>query len=261
MTPAEREAVGRLADALTTVDDIPAARAAVAEALCRLAGAEGGVLLLGRKFAEPVPGDLPDADFGPVRPKADRVLELIPAFGHQNPVLPLIPHLARPSFAVPETVGAAAWSESAYYREFLGGVMDTHAVLGVALREPGGRIAGGMWLGHPDRRRFPKSVRQTVDRVAGAAARALTNFDRWEAAFRPSLPTGAAIDPTAARAAGLTARETELLELLAAGLGHKQAAAALGVSYHTVTTHARNVFAKLRVTNRVDAINAVRRRK
>jgi DNA-binding CsgD family transcriptional regulator/GAF domain-containing protein len=259
VTPAEREAVGRLADALTSLDHVPTARAAVAEALSRLAGAEGGVLLLGRKFDRPAPGDVPDADFGPVRPKADRVLELLPAFGHKNPALPLIRHVSAPSFAVPELVGTAAWTESAYYREFLGGAMDTHAVLGVALRAPGGELVGGMWLGHPDRRRFPKSVRRTVDRVAGAAARALVNLARWESAF-PPVSAGAAIDPAAARAAGLTARETELLELLADGLGHKQAAAALGVSYHTVTTHARNLFAKLRVTNRVDAINSVRRR-
>jgi DNA-binding CsgD family transcriptional regulator len=262
MTPREREAVGRLADALTNLDDVPAARIAVAEALCRLAGAEGGILLLGRKFTNPATGDQPDAQYGPVPPKASLVEQLIPTFAPQNPALPLLSRTPRPAFSVPELVGTRAWEESPYYREFLGTAMDTHAVLGIALRSRDGATVGGLWLGHPDRRRFNRAVRLTVDRVAGPAAQALINLDRWGRALRPGLPEAGepvGIDLDAARAAGLTDREAELLDLLARGLGHKQAAAALGVSYHTVTTHARSLFARLRVNGRVEAINAVRK--
>jgi DNA-binding CsgD family transcriptional regulator len=268
MTPREREAVGRLADALTHLDDIPAAHIAVAEALCRLAGAEGGILLLGRKFTDPAAGAppdaqyAPDAQYGPVPPKAALVEQLIPTFAPQNPALPLLSRIPRPAFSVPELVGTRVWEQSPYYREFLGAVVDTHAVLGIALRSRDGAMVGGLWLGHPDRRRFNRSVRLTIDRVAGPAAQALVNLDRWRRALRSAPPEAGepvGIDLDAARAAGLTDREAELLDLLARGLGHKQAAAALGVSYHTVTTHARSLFAKLRVNGRVEAINAVRK--
>ena len=62
-----------------------------------------------------------------------------------------------------------------------------------------------------------------------------------------------------ARDAGLTPREAGILDALARGRSHKEVAADLGVAYFTVTTHVRNLFSKLGVNNRVDAINAVRR--
>lgn len=65
---------------------------------------------------------------------------------------------------------------------------------------------------------------------------------------------------TSARAAGLTAREADVLDALARGLSHKQIAWELGIRYFTVTTHARNLFAKLGVSGRVEALNAVARR-
>ncbi len=65
---------------------------------------------------------------------------------------------------------------------------------------------------------------------------------------------------TSARAAGLTPREADVLDALARGLSHKQIAWELGIRYFTVTTHARNLFAKLGVSGRVEALNAVARR-
>ncbi|MFL5359270.1 response regulator transcription factor [Archangium sp.] len=50
-----------------------------------------------------------------------------------------------------------------------------------------------------------------------------------------------------------------ILDALSRGRSHKEVAAELGVAYFTVTTHVRNLFLKLGVNNRVDAINAVRR--
>lgn len=62
-----------------------------------------------------------------------------------------------------------------------------------------------------------------------------------------------------ARDAGLSPREASILDALARGKSHKEVAAELGVAYFTVTTHVRNLFAKLGVKNRIDAINAVKR--
>jgi len=54
--------------------------------------------------------------------------------------------------------------------------------------------------------------------------------------------------------AGLTPRETELVELIAQGRDNAQIAASLGVAEKTVRNHITNVFAKLEVENRSQAI-------
>ena len=45
----------------------------------------------------------------------------------------------------------------------------------------------------------------------------------------------------------LTARETQVLQLLASGCTYSQAAERLGVSPHTITTHIKNLYRKLQV--------------
>jgi DNA-binding CsgD family transcriptional regulator/tetratricopeptide (TPR) repeat protein len=52
---------------------------------------------------------------------------------------------------------------------------------------------------------------------------------------------------------GLTAREVEVLRLVAAGQTNRQIAAALGISGHTVRRHLQNVFARLGVPSRAAA--------
>ncbi|MEU5724417.1 response regulator transcription factor [Micromonospora sp. NPDC047738] len=52
----------------------------------------------------------------------------------------------------------------------------------------------------------------------------------------------------------LTAREREILELLAAGRSNAQIAAALYLSPKTVRNNVSNVFAKLQVADRPEAI-------
>jgi len=65
---------------------------------------------------------------------------------------------------------------------------------------------------------------------------------------------------TAARAAAppeaLTAREAQILALLAEGLVNKQIAARLGISRHTVKTHLAALFHKLGVSTRAEAVAA-----
>jgi DNA-binding NarL/FixJ family response regulator len=52
----------------------------------------------------------------------------------------------------------------------------------------------------------------------------------------------------------LTAREREVLQLLAQGLATKQIARSLGVTERTVKFHVASIFAKLGATNRAQAI-------
>lgn len=55
----------------------------------------------------------------------------------------------------------------------------------------------------------------------------------------------------------ISKREHEILICLAQGLLYKEIAATLGVSIHTVRTHLRNIYEKLHVRSRTEAVNAV----
>jgi DNA-binding NarL/FixJ family response regulator len=55
-------------------------------------------------------------------------------------------------------------------------------------------------------------------------------------------------------AQALTPRETEVLNMLAEGLGNKQTAARLGISEHTVKAHVAAIFGKLGVSSRTEAV-------
>jgi DNA-binding NarL/FixJ family response regulator len=58
----------------------------------------------------------------------------------------------------------------------------------------------------------------------------------------------------------LTAREREVLQLVAEGLANKQVALSLGISEHTVKFHLSSLYTKLGVTSRTEAIRAGARR-
>ena len=62
----------------------------------------------------------------------------------------------------------------------------------------------------------------------------------------------------AIRSLGLTARECEILELLASGQSNKQMARSLSISPNTVKTHIARVYQKLDVERRVQAIERAR---
>jgi DNA-binding NarL/FixJ family response regulator len=57
-----------------------------------------------------------------------------------------------------------------------------------------------------------------------------------------------------AKTPALTAREVEVLELIAAGLANKEVANALAISNETVHAHVKNIFGKLNVTDRIAAV-------
>jgi two-component system nitrate/nitrite response regulator NarL len=67
-------------------------------------------------------------------------------------------------------------------------------------------------------------------------------------AARPQQASG-----PAARLQDLTRRELEILQLVAEGMGNREIAAQLNISYHTAMKHVSNVISKLRVGNRMEA--------
>jgi DNA-binding NarL/FixJ family response regulator len=70
----------------------------------------------------------------------------------------------------------------------------------------------------------------------------------------------ATVDSVDASVPALTNREREVLMLLADGLGNKQIAARLGISTNTVKTHLEQLFEKLDVSTRAEAVaTAVKR--
>jgi DNA-binding NarL/FixJ family response regulator len=101
---------------------------------------------------------------------------------------------------------------------------------------------------------------------AGAAGYLLKDAspDEIVQAIRSVVAGGAPLDPKAARvlldarnaaapARELSAREREVLELLATGLANKQIARQLGISDGTVKAHLTRIFQQLGVTDRTQA--------
>jgi DNA-binding CsgD family transcriptional regulator len=90
------------------------------------------------------------------------------------------------------------------------------------------------------------------------ANEAVADAEAWFADLEHAQPT--AIPENAVDAAGLSPREREVLHLLAAGMSDRQIAAALAISYRTVTNHVGSILAKLDVPTRTAAAAlAVRR--
>jgi LuxR family maltose regulon positive regulatory protein len=85
-----------------------------------------------------------------------------------------------------------------------------------------------------------------------------TYVRRLLAAFPPAEPAQAALAPAngpePAAVEPLSEREREVLQLIAEGLTNQDVAARLYLSLHTVKVHARNIYAKLGVTSRTQAV-------
>lgn len=74
--------------------------------------------------------------------------------------------------------------------------------------------------------------------------------------FRPPAASTAPSGPTESRTrrAVLSARETEVLELITKGFSTSEIAALMSVSQHTVLTYVRRIYSKLEVNSRTEAI-------
>ena len=60
---------------------------------------------------------------------------------------------------------------------------------------------------------------------------------------------------------GLTAREKEVLHLLAQGLSYKMVAAKLGITYNTVNAHIKKIYEKLSINSLAEAVSFALRNK
>jgi len=89
---------------------------------------------------------------------------------------------------------------------------------------------------------------------ADAIAAALVAAARGLAVLDATLADGWVRPPEGTPAEGLTARETEVLGLLAEGLSNKAIAARLGISEHTAKFHVNAILAKLGAESRAAAI-------
>jgi DNA-binding NarL/FixJ family response regulator len=69
-------------------------------------------------------------------------------------------------------------------------------------------------------------------------------------AFRPSVEQNKEVEK-------LTTREREMLDLLAKGYRYKEIADRLSISFETVRTHIHNIYEKLHVQSRTEALNKV----
>jgi DNA-binding NarL/FixJ family response regulator len=103
------------------------------------------------------------------------------------------------------------------------------------------------------RRDLPDGVEIVGEAATMAEARAL-EADAYLIAAR------APVDDKYAIVEALTARETEVLALLADGLSNRTIAARLGVSDETVKFHLTSIFGKLGAANRTDAVRRALRR-
>jgi DNA-binding CsgD family transcriptional regulator len=95
----------------------------------------------------------------------------------------------------------------------------------------------------------------------GVLALAFTALGIW--AGRRLTPHPAPTGPfernaAAIRALGLTARECEILDLLASGRSNKELARSLGISPNTVKTHVAGLYGKLGVDRRIRAVEEAR---
>jgi DNA-binding CsgD family transcriptional regulator len=123
-----------------------------------------------------------------------------------------------------------------------------------------------------DRRRVRSELDGAVDvvgefetlaqaRAAGHDVEAIVLVERGpggDAAFRPTAAF--AVDDDDSVQEPLTAREVQVLELLAEGLPNKSIAERLGISDQTVKFHVSSISGKLGAANRTDAVRrAVRR--
>ena len=97
------------------------------------------------------------------------------------------------------------------------------------------------------------SVRERIERVASAAAIALDGASRPRSPEAAGIAGSATSDADALAAADLTARERQVLELLAEGLSNRQIGERLFISGKTASVHVSAILRKLGAATRTEA--------
>lgn len=106
--------------------------------------------------------------------------------------------------------------------------------------------ARGYLLKGADKDELERAVTAASRGEALFSERVAARLMHFFAAPRPDLPVNAFPD--------LTEREREVLGLIAAGRGNAEIARGLGISSKTVRNHVSNIFSKLQVVGRAEAI-------
>jgi DNA-binding NarL/FixJ family response regulator len=118
--------------------------------------------------------------------------------------------------------------------------------------------AGGYLVKSAARAEFLDAVRRTADGhvvfTPGLAGLVLGEYRRLATAPPAPGPAGAADSADPSGRPRLTARETEVLRLVAKGLTYKQIAERLVLSHRTVQNHVQNTLSKLHLHNRVELV-------
>lgn len=112
--------------------------------------------------------------------------------------------------------------------------------------------AGGYLLKDSTPAEFERALRLVHEGSAPLSPKIASHLLRRFAAPRPPAAGSAAPQDR------LTARETQILTLVAQGYMVPEVARSLHLSAHTVTTHIKHIYEKLDVNNRVQAVNRAR---
>lgn len=115
-----------------------------------------------------------------------------------------------------------------------------------------GLAAGALLLAWADYQRLARTHAGDVALVLVAGLFLLLGLWLGLSARRAAPPPPG--NPAAVASLGLSPRELEVLQLLAAGQANKEIARALGVSPNTVKTHLARLFEKLGAGSRTEAI-------
>ena len=124
--------------------------------------------------------------------------------------------------------------------------------LGLPVRTVGSSIYGGFNLGTGlDREAFEREI---VPLTEALRSFCLIAHRTIEALAKAMTGENGARSASASRSVSdLTKREVDILSRLARGASRRSCATELGISEHTVAAHARNIYDKLGVNNRVEA--------
>jgi NarL family two-component system response regulator YdfI len=153
--------------------------------------------------------------------------------GRLDPVLAGLPEPAMAALVVLADAPRRVRADLAVERGLVRAVLPRDATSGEILAAIDAVVAGLVVL-HPD----------ALDAARGPRAR------------REGQPARGAADP----AQPLTAREVEVLGMLAEGLGNKTIASRLGISTHTAKFHVASILAKLGAGGRTEAVTIGMRR-